>query len=146
MKTMSQNNPGCCCSGVVSQTKKVNKFELVKSTFLAVVIAFFPKCPLCWAAYMSLFSSIGISRIPYMPWLFPILIMALGIHLFFLFRKIHEKGYLPIALCIIGALCIVLSRYYLLENPLTNYVGLLAIISGSLLNNFSLFKIQIFNK
>ena len=36
-----------------------------------VAVAFFPKCPLCWAAYLSVFGIAGLERIPYTPWLLP---------------------------------------------------------------------------
>jgi protein SCO1/2 len=34
--------------------------------------AFFPKCPLCWSAYLSALGVTGLERIPYSPWLLPI--------------------------------------------------------------------------
>jgi len=144
MESLSQNNPSSCCCATSSKPKSISKFEVIKSSSLAVFIAFFPKCPLCWAAYMSLFSSIGITQLPYMPWLLPILIIALVVHLLFLFRKIKEKGYFPILISVFGAFCIVFSRYYPLEDPTISYLGLAAMIAGSILNNSSKinFKIQ----
>lgn len=148
MKELPIEKIACCCSSNIKKNilKPRSKTEIAKSTFLAVFIAFFPKCPLCWAAYMSLFGSIGISRIPYMPWLLPVLIGFLALHFYFLFQKIKDKGYLPLSLSIIGGSSIVISRYFLLENTTLNYFGLTAIILGSLLNNLSIqnFKIPFF--
>jgi hypothetical protein len=36
--------------------------------------AFFPKCVLCWTAYLSVFGLAGLERIPYAPWLLPVFI------------------------------------------------------------------------
>ena len=43
-------------------------------------VAFFPKCPFCWAAYMS---ALGLSgfEIASMPWLYPVLWGILGVYL-----------------------------------------------------------------
>ena len=43
-------------------------------------VAFFPKCPMCWAAY---FSAIGLSgfELPYVSWLYPVLWFFLGVHI-----------------------------------------------------------------
>ena len=35
----------------------------------AIAVAFFPKCPMCWAAYLSMFGIASLQRIPYSPWL-----------------------------------------------------------------------------
>jgi len=39
--------------------------------------AFFPKCPMCWAAYLSLFGIAGLAQIPYAPWLQPVFAAAM---------------------------------------------------------------------
>jgi hypothetical protein len=31
---------------------------------LSLLIAFFPKCPVCWATYMSMFGSVWLARTP----------------------------------------------------------------------------------
>ena len=43
----------------------------VLGTLGSLAFAFFPKCPVCWAAYLSGFGIAGLSRIPYAPWLAP---------------------------------------------------------------------------
>ncbi|MFN0215142.1 MAG: hypothetical protein ACKVT2_12875, partial [Saprospiraceae bacterium] len=62
------------------------------SILLGFLVAFFPKCPICWAAYMSMFGSFGLARTPYMGWLFPVLICFLGLHLLLLLKKAPQKG------------------------------------------------------
>ena len=108
----------------------------IPSVLLSVVIAFFPKCPLCWAIYMSMFGSMGLARLPYMKWLLPVLVAFLAIHLFFLYRRIRIAGYLPLVMSVIGAVIIIGCRMFfpLVEWPLIT--GIICIISGSLLNSF----------
>ena len=47
----------------------------------SLALAFFPKCPICWAAYLSVFGIAGLDRIPYSPWLQPVLAKAMLINL-----------------------------------------------------------------
>ena len=46
----------------------------------SLALAFFPKCPICWAAYLS-FWNCRLDRIPYSPWLQPMLATAMLINL-----------------------------------------------------------------
>ena len=50
------------------------------STLVSLVVAFFPKCPICWAGYLSLFGVAGLQRIPYSPWLQPLLVVLMLIN------------------------------------------------------------------
>ncbi len=45
---------------------------------LSLLIALFPKCPVCWAAYLSLFGVVGVNTLPFSPWLLlvPVLLLA----------------------------------------------------------------------
>jgi protein SCO1/2 len=52
----------------------------VLATVASLGVAFFPKCPICWSAYLSLFGIAGLNQIPYSPWLQPILITAMIIN------------------------------------------------------------------
>ena len=51
------------------------------ATLASLGVAFFPKCPICWSAYLSLFGIAGLNQIPYSPWLQPILITAMIINI-----------------------------------------------------------------
>ena len=46
----------------------------VLGSFASAAAAFLPKGPMCWAAYLSAFGIAAFERIPYSPWLLPILI------------------------------------------------------------------------
>ena len=50
-------------------------------SILSVAIAFFPKCPVCWAAYLSVFGIAGLEQLPYSPWLLPLLASLMLINL-----------------------------------------------------------------
>lgn len=133
----------CCCANKqavpppepVSKVKKTAR--TLPSVLLSILIAFFPKCPLCWAAYMSMFGSLGLARLPYMNWLLPVLMVFLGIHLFILFRRVHSNGYLPFIISLAGALVIISGRMFFPSEKWVMMTGMACIIAGSLLNSFS---------
>jgi mercuric ion transport protein len=143
-----QNNESnhCCCQSNVSPKKPIPEAlarKTVKSAGsvgLSILIAFFPKCPLCLAAYLSMFGSIGLARSPIMAWLFPLLISILAIHLFFLFKKTTQKGYGPFVLSLLGAFCILVGRSFLPQHPFILWAGMALIFSGSLWNSFAFKK------
>lgn len=120
-----------------SKTKK-NKLRTIYSGVLSVLIAFFPKCPVCWAVYMSALGGLGITQIPYMGWLLPILVSLMCIHLFLLYRKINHEGYIPFVLSIIGTSTVLLCRLLPINNKLILFIGMACIIGGSLWSSFSL--------
>jgi mercuric ion transport protein len=113
------------------------------SIFMSILIAFFPKCPLCWAIYMSMFGTIGLAKLPYMSWLLPVLLLFLGIHLFMLFKKSAQKGYLPFLVSLAGAMVILSGRSFFPLEKWLLITGMSLIIAGSLLNNFSNIRLPI---
>jgi len=69
-------------SGNNSQaSNKRNAAASTMGTLASLAIAFFPKCPICWAAYLSVFGIAGLDRIPYAPWLQPVLALIMLINL-----------------------------------------------------------------
>lgn len=140
----SGNTSSCCCNDNVQEPKAESALSKIKKTskslpsiLTSVLIAFFPKCPMCWAVYMSTFGSLGLVQLPYMPWLLPVLILFFAIHLFMLYRKIQQKGYLPFLMSLGGAIVILICRSFLPQEKWLLVTGMLMIISGSLLNSFS---------
>ena len=148
-----QNNESqpCCCQSVSSSKNHIPEALAQKtvksagSVGLSILIAFFPKCPLCLAAYLSMFGSIGLARSPLMAWLLPLLMAILAIHLFLLFKKTAQKGYGPFVLSLLGAFCILVGRSFLPEHKFILWVGMALIFSGSLWNSFA-FKSKIINQ
>jgi hypothetical protein len=139
----------CCCETNTPQPKKKTKlqstFSIVRTALLSLVIAFFPKCPMCWAVYMSMFGSLGLSQVPYMGWLLPVLIGFLGFHLFMLYRKGKKIGYIPFGISLMGAFFIMAGRLFpvLPENKVLLILGMVCLISSSLISSFSSFQIQL---
>ena len=98
----------------------------------AVLLAVAPKCPLCWAAYMSAFGSLGISiQIPYQPWLLPLMAGLLLVNLAALFLRARRR-YGPFSLCFSGVAAIVAGKFVLVSGTPLMTLGLAAIVAGSL--------------
>lgn len=140
----SGTSPSCCCNNNAQEPKGESALVKIKKTsrslpsiVTSVLIAFFPKCPMCWAVYMSMFGSLGLAKLPYMPWLLPLLLVFMAIHLFMLYRKIPQKGYLPFLISLCGAATILTGRFLLPQEKWLLITGMVFIISGSLLNSFS---------
>jgi protein SCO1 len=82
-------------------------------TAVALGLALFPKCPLCWAAYLSLFGIASVETIPYSPWLQPVL----GIFLLFnltsvWFRSRATRRMVPFCLVSLGAIALMTSKAF----------------------------------
>jgi hypothetical protein len=51
------------------------------NTVASFAAAFFPKCVMCWTAYLSVFGLAGLERIPYEPWLLPVFIALMLVNI-----------------------------------------------------------------
>jgi len=141
-KPCPNNSPTCTCNQKADITVQNNSkakltLKAVGSTILSFLIAFFPKCPLCWAAYLSMFGSFGVSNLPYMGWLYPVLIGFLLLHLYLVFKKRKVKGYGPFVLSIMGAMVLLGSRLLRWEDRNLLLTGMILILAGSLWNSFT---------
>jgi protein SCO1 len=85
----------------------------VFGTAVALGLALFPKCPFCWAAYLSLFGIAGLQSIPYSPWLQPVLALLLLSNLTSIWLRARGTGrMMPLYLVTAGALVIVASKIF----------------------------------
>jgi protein SCO1 len=109
----------------------------VFSTAIALGLALFPKCPFCWAAYLSLFGIAGLQSIPYSPWLQPVLAILLLSNLTSIWFRARTTGrMLPFYLVTAGALTIIACKT--LSAPSTlSLLGVLLTLVGSLLSTFN---------
>lgn len=106
------------------------------SFLMAVIIAFFPKCPFCWAAYMSMFSFLGLNTIAYQPWLLPVFIVLFFANLVSLYYNRKRHGYKLLLLSLAGASLIVLNRLYW-NIPVMVWCGAALLMLASLWNSLS---------
>ncbi|UOQ52796.1 hypothetical protein [Hymenobacter cellulosivorans] len=132
---------GCAPPAAANRDVRAQAGRLAKSvppTLVSLGIAFFPKCPMCWAAYMSVLGSIGLTRLPaYQPWMLPVLVGLLVLHLYLLFRQFAAQRYWPFACSLLGAACLLLARIGVVSGPWLALAGIAALVTGSLLNTFS---------
>lgn len=159
MSTITPESTCCCCQKAAVQPPVIVEEVLpqsmepatkqtvrtIPSLLISVLVAFFPKCPICWAAYMSLFGSLGLAKVPYMGWLYPILLTFLGLHLWLLFKKVPQKGYGPFLLSLLGVVFFLVERIWFSNVEVLLYTGMALILSGSLWNNFN-FNFHSINK
>jgi protein SCO1/2 len=106
----------------------------VFGTLASVAVAFFPKCPICWAGYLSVFGIAGLEQIPYYPWLQPVFVAVMLINLGSIWLRGRSTGRMRgFYLVSAGALAIVVSKMGLgWENAATWGVALT--LAGSLLS------------
>jgi hypothetical protein len=151
MKNSISETKSCCCDTEkqnctteksISKTRKTLK--AIPSMFLSVLIVFFPKCPACWAVYMSMFGSLGLVQLPYMGWLLPVLMLFLGIHLFLIYKKSAPNNYLPFLLSLTGTIIILVARFSFTNEKWLPIVGMLLLILGSLFIRFPAIQIPFF--
>lgn len=104
----------------------------------SVGIAFFPKCPLCWAAYLSLFGIAGLERTPYAPWLQFVFAAVLMINLVSLWFRGRPTGQMSAFwLAAAGALVLGIAKT---QSSYENVAvwGVALTLAGSLLGSLGL--------
>lgn len=116
---------------------KVGFFNKVSTTLLPVLIAFFPKCPMCWAAYMNLIGLSGIVSIKHQPWLIYVFVGLTIFNLFNLYRLSKRRnGLLPFYLACIGSLVLGVNYLFNLGTPFI-ILGIGFTLLATLLNSLS---------
>ena len=128
--------PGCSCSTAAEersfQWKRAG--TLAGSLLLSIGIAIFPKCPMCWAAWMSAFGFAGLENLPYQGWMLPLMIGLLGLNFFALLRNARKRhGYGPFFISLAGATILLIGRF-VFASDLCLYLGIGCIMCGSLWN------------
>jgi protein SCO1/2 len=109
----------------------------VFGTLASLGVAFFPKCPVCWAAYLSLFGIASLEQVPYSPWLQPVLGAVMLLNLASVWLRGRSTGrMLGFHLVIAGALAIVVSRIGLAWANAALW-GVALTLAGSLLSVLS---------
>lgn len=103
-------------------------------TLASLGVAFFPKCPICWSAYLSVFGIASLKQLPYSPWLQPVLFAMMLINLGSVWLRGRATGrMIAFYLVSVGALAIVLSKTGTGWESAA-IVGVVATLAGSLLS------------
>lgn len=108
----------------------------VFSVLLSVMLAFFPKCPICWAAYLGAFGVSSLQSIPYSPSVILVLAGTMVLNLFLLLRTAKVRnGLVPFWVTLFGFLSVSLG--YLLSSQTTSIIGIIMIFIGAIINSLS---------
>ncbi|HEX6046656.1 MAG TPA: SCO family protein [Pyrinomonadaceae bacterium] len=127
---------------VVEKRRRASFASPAFATAAAVGLALFPKCPLCWAAYLSLFGIAGLESIPYSPWLQPVLAILLLLNMTSVWFRGRSTGrMMPFYFVAAGALALIASKAFNL--PLAAICGILLTVSGSLWATLSTSRLDI---
>ena len=97
----------------------------------SIAVTLFPKCPVCWATYFSMFGAVGLGTVPYSPWLRPMLVVAALFNLAIVVsRSVVTRWILPSALVVLGTITL-LSAQAGIEFPGQLWAGGLLTLLGS---------------
>lgn len=109
----------------------------MSGTLASIGVAFFPKCPFCWAAYLSVFGIAGLEQIPYTPWLSAVLVAVMLINLASVWLRGHSTGQMSgFYLVSAGALVIMVSRISPVWESAA-ITGVVLTLAGSLISALS---------
>ncbi len=111
--------------------------SLTFGTLASLGVAFFPKCPVCWAAYLSLLGIAGLEQIPYSPRLLPVLAAVMLINLASVWRRERTTGRMSgFYLVSAGVLAIAASKMGIAWKDAAAW-GVALTLAGSLLSALS---------
>lgn len=103
-------------------------------TLASVAVAFFPKCPMCWAAYMSVLGLTGLEHIPYLPWLKAFFVLVILVNVAAVWWRGRQVGSMgAFYLVTAGSLTVLVARI-LCDWPSVAVAGIALIAAGSLLS------------
>lgn len=103
----------------------------IAAVMVPFAVIFFPKCPLCWAAYLSLFGITGLASITASPWMLFALVLLMLANLAAIYRRgIRHKDLLPFYLSVLGVFIILLPGMYFAV-PYISFLGIALIFIGS---------------
>ena len=114
---------------------KAGNRSFALSLVLGLLIALTPKCPFCWAAYMSVFSSLGLGTVSYQPWFLPLMIILLVLNVGILFyQALKKKNFGPFGLSLLGMSLILVGKLSLNSDVLM-WSGLILLLGASVWNS-----------
>ena len=100
-------------------------------SLVGVLIAISPKCPFCWAAYLSMFGLSGLIPLVAYQWITPVLVILFVVHLYAISKRaIRRKHFLPLYLSGLGFACITLGLS--IDLAIVRHCGIALILAGSI--------------
>ena len=105
---------------------------------LGVITAILPKCPACWASYMSALGVAGFGAIHYTPWLFTAVAAALVANLWIQWGIAKRRnGPVPVIFSFSGTLLVILAAANDWDSPWPKACGLGLLLLGAILQAMS---------
>ncbi len=100
-----------------------------------LALVFFPKCPLCWAAYLSALGVAGLERIPYAPWLVPLFIALVLVNVLVAWRRARRRRAMASFYLSAAGAFFLLVPGLALGVPLAAPIGVAASFAGAVLGS-----------
>ncbi|MFC5412205.1 SCO family protein [Larkinella bovis] len=120
-------------TGIGSRMKA--KALALSSPVLSFLIVFFPKCPLCWAAYLSVFGITNLHVLRFASRMQPLLIALLCFNVLVLYRVARRRnGFGPVYWSLAGLVSLG-GLGVGLRWPVFGYLGIGLLLVGALLNS-----------
>jgi protein SCO1 len=94
-------------------TKKTRAASPLIGAVASISVAFFPKCPVCWATYLSMFGVAGLDQIPLPFWLQPLLVAAMSINLASVWLRGWTTGRFTGPLLVTAGASVILASQFL---------------------------------
>jgi protein SCO1/2 len=117
-----------------TSVKNVHIASSALGTLSSIALAFFPKCPVCWSAYLSVFGVASLEQLPYSSWLQPALVIAMVINLGSVWFRARAAGrMLAFHLAAIGGILIALSKLEWSPES-AGALGMVLTVAGTLLS------------
>lgn len=119
------------------ETRKPTILNRFSTLLLPVLIAFFPKCPMCWMAYFNLIGIGSVVSISYQPWLVYAFIGLAIVNLVNLYRLSKKRnGLFPFYLALSGMFLLGLN-YWLALGRVMMVLGFSLTLISTLLSSLS---------
>lgn len=136
MENSKKTTCGCSSPKMINKTPKKNGKKMSALNIVSGVLLFlFPKCPMCWAAYATFFSFLGIDTITYNSNWNYILLAVFLIGSFLLLRKHYlNNSWFSMGLYSLG-MFLLLTTYFL---NFTETFWLYIVLGLIILSNFSI--------